>query len=157
LIQRLVARGDDQDWQAFLLDYWGPICRFAMRRGGLALADAEDVASGTFEAIIRNRLLERWVTARAAKLRTLFCAVARNILANRARVQAGRERLLREQAGEGAFASSLDAPAEQVDAFYAAWVEEILQQAVETLFATYHQSRKGDYFRVLYGRICEEM
>src|SRR5262245_3212426 len=89
LIQRIVTRGDDQDWQAFLADYWGPVCRFAMRRGGLALADAEDVAAATFEALVANRLLARWVSDRAAKLRTLLCAVVRNVLSNRARVQAG--------------------------------------------------------------------
>src|SRR5262249_48120885 len=53
--------------------------------------------------------------------------------------------------------ASLEAPAEQVDAFYAAWVEELLQQAVESLLAEYHREARGDYFRVLYGRLCDGM
>jgi hypothetical protein len=53
--------------------------------------------------------------------------------------------------------TSLEVGAEEVDAFYAAWVEEVLQQAVDELLADYHQGGKGDYFRVLYSRVCEEM
>ena len=59
------------------------------------------------------------------------------MLSNRARVLAGRARLLRDHGGRlddrGGLplVASLDAPAEEVDAFYAAWVEELLQQAVE--------------------------
>src|SRR5437879_4084689 len=29
LIERLAAAGEERDWQEFLTDYWGPICRFA--------------------------------------------------------------------------------------------------------------------------------
>ena len=78
-------------------------------------------------------------------------------------VLAGRARLLRDHGGRldnrGALplVASLDAPAEQVDAFYAAWVEELLQQAVETLCVYYHREGKGDFFRVLYGRLCDAM
>ena len=45
----------------------------------------------------------------------------------------------------------------QVDVFYAAWVADILEQAVQSLLEEYHRAGKGDYFRVLYSRICEEM
>jgi hypothetical protein len=71
--------------------------------------------------------------------------------------------LLREHDGRlddrGTFPliTSLDAPADQVDAFHAAWVEELLQQAVEGLLADYHREGKGDTFRVLYGRLCDGM
>jgi RNA polymerase sigma factor (sigma-70 family) len=163
LIQRIVRHGDEKDWSEFLADYWGSVCRFAMRRGNLKFEDAEDVASQTFEALVQNQLLTRWVSDRAAKLRTLLCGVVCNVLANRARVQSGRERLLREHGERLAnrpglpVITSLEVGAEQVDAFYAAWVEEVLQQAVEELLAEYHQAGKGDYFRVLYGRVCEEM
>jgi RNA polymerase sigma factor (sigma-70 family) len=163
LIRRIVSSGKEKDWQEFLADYWGCVCRFAMRRDNLKFEDAEDVASLTFEALVRNRLLARWVSDRAAKLRTLLCGVVCNVLANRARVQSGRERLVREHGGRLAnrpglpVVTSLEVGAEQVDAFYAAWAEEILQQAVEALLAEYHQAGKGDYFRVLYGRVCEQM
>ena len=53
--------------------------------------------------------------------------------------------------------TALNAPAEQVDAFHAAWVEELLQQAVEAILAHYHAEGKGDFFRVLYGRLCDAM
>jgi RNA polymerase sigma factor (sigma-70 family) len=156
LIQRIVTQGDEKDWNEFLADYWGSVCRFAMRRGSLKFEDAEDVASLTFEALVHNQLLARWVSDRAAKLRTLLCGVVCNVLANRARVQSGRERLLGER-GVLPLVTSLEIGAEQVDAFYAAWVEEVLHQAVEALLAEYHRGGRGDYFRVLYGRVCDEM
>jgi RNA polymerase sigma factor (sigma-70 family) len=163
LIQRIVNRGEEKDWAEFLKDYWGPICRFAMRWGNLTFPDAEDVAAATLAAVVQNRLLSRWASERAAKLRTLLCAVVRNILANRSRVEAGRERLLRTHGGRlddrGGLplVASLDAPADQVDAFFAAWVEEILHQAIEMLLGELHEAGKGDHFRVLYGRVCEDM
>jgi RNA polymerase sigma factor (sigma-70 family) len=163
LIQRIATQGDESSWREFLTDYWGPVCRFASWHGRLQFDEAEDVAAQTFLALVQNRLLARWVAQRSAKLRTLLCGVVRNVLANRARVQEGRERLSREHAGrldDRAFlpvVSWPEAPAEQVDAFYAAWVEELLQQAVEKLLAEYHQEGRGDYFRVLYGRLCEGM
>jgi RNA polymerase sigma factor (sigma-70 family) len=163
LIERIAAAGDERDWGEFLADYWGPICRFARRRGPLGWDDAEDVAAQTFEALVRNRLLTQWASTRSAKLRTLLCAVVRNVLSNRARVLTGRARLLRDHGGRlddrGGLpmVASLDAPVEEVDAFYAAWVEELLQQAVEELLAQYHREGKGNFFRVLYGRLCDGM
>jgi RNA polymerase sigma factor (sigma-70 family) len=160
LIQRLSATSTEADWQQFLNDYWGPVCRFAISRASLSAADAEDVASLTFEVLLTNRLLARWVLNRSAKLRTLVCSVVRNILSNRARVQSGRERILRElseQSEPGRSFQSIDASDEQVDAFYAAWVADLLEQAAQSLMDEYHSAGKGDYFRVLYGRICEEM
>ncbi|MBU4271254.1 MAG: hypothetical protein KKE86_04830, partial [Planctomycetes bacterium] len=88
LIQRLTSGGAEEDWQNFLKDYWGPICRFSLRRGARNLDDAEDVASETFEALWEQRLLVRWVANRSAKLRTLLCCVVRNILSHRNRVRA---------------------------------------------------------------------
>src|SRR5260370_1349599 len=96
LIQRLAGGGCDADWREFMNDYWGPVCRFAQGRGNLTHADAEDVAAEVFEAILKNRLLERWSKARSAKLRTLICCVVRRAMSNRFRVAAGRDRLLRE-------------------------------------------------------------
>lgn len=157
LIQRIVAEDQESDWRQFLNDYWGPVCRFAAQRGSLSLADAEDVASNTFQALLTNRLLARWIDNRSAKLRTLLCAVTRNVMSNRARVEQGRARLLRDHLERGGELGGLDAPVEQVDAFYTAWVEDLVEQAVERLLAECHQQAKGDYFRVLYGRICDAM
>ena len=44
-----------------------------------------------------------------------------------------------------------------LDAFYAAWADDLVHQAVEGLVVEYHRDGKGDWFRVLYGRICEEL
>lgn len=160
LIQRLAEGAHRDDWQAFLDDYWGPLCRFAQRRANLSSADAEDVAAMVFEAVVQNRLLERWVDARTARLRTLLCAVVLNVLSNRARVSSGRKRIALEHGG------MLDryrepGPSESLgthdDAFYAAWGDEILQGAIDRLLDEYTSDGKGDYFRVLYGRICERM
>jgi RNA polymerase sigma factor (sigma-70 family) len=163
LIRRLATGSSEQDWGEFLADYWGPICRFAARRASLSEADAEDVASQTFAAVLSGDLFARWQANRAAKLRTLLCAVARNVLSNQARVQSGRERLLKEHAQQAAsdgplpVAASPEPSQEQMDAFYAAWVEDLLARSVDHLRDEYHAAGKGDYFRVLYGRVCEEM
>jgi DNA-directed RNA polymerase specialized sigma24 family protein len=162
LIQRLVARNDESDWRAFLGDYWAPLCRFAMRTGRLSWADAEDVAGQTMLAIVQQRLLSRWLTARTAKLRTLLCAVVRNVIANRARVQTGRERLLRDAGAHhadtpGSSLWTTEATADEVDVFYAAWAESLVHRAAESLVSFYHRDGKGDYFRVLFGRVCEGM
>jgi RNA polymerase sigma factor (sigma-70 family) len=163
LIERLAEGGDEGDWREFLRDYWGPVCRFARQRGSLTAEDAEDVASETLAAIVKNNLLARWSANRSAKLRTLICAVVRNILSNRARVASGRNHLVRDHRGQldrylDVFTlSPADVSAESSDAFYAAWAEGLLNQAVEGLLQEYNQAGKGDYFRVLYGRICEDM
>ncbi|HEY1602192.1 MAG TPA: sigma-70 family RNA polymerase sigma factor [Pirellulales bacterium] len=157
LIQRIVSTGDNADWRQFLDDYWGPVCRFAAYRSSLGVADVEDIASQTFEALISNKLLARWIVNRSAKLRTLICTVTRNVMSNRARVDQGRARLMREHLDQGGELVGLDAPVEQVDRFYAAWVEDLIEQAVESLLSEYHQAGKGDYFRVLHGRLCEQM
>lgn len=161
LIERLSSGGDNRDWGQFLTDYWDPICRFARRSGAATWEDAEDVAAQSFEVLLQNQLLACWVAHQSAKLRTLLCAVARNVLSNQARVDKGRERLVREHGGRlddrGGLplVPSLDAPAEQDDAFYAAWVEALIRQAVDALLAHCYREGKGDYFRVLYGRVCD--
>lgn len=161
LIRRIAAGGGDQDWGQFLRDYWQPVCRFAQRRANMTIEDAEDVASQTFEAILTNQLLQRWDADRSSKLRTLLCTVVRHILGNYARVQSGRKHLLRQNAAELIARSDLptikamDASRKQVDAFYVAWVEGVLQEAIDSLMQEYHRTGKGDYFRALYGRVCE--
>jgi RNA polymerase sigma factor (sigma-70 family) len=154
LIQRLVSGGSEEDWSVFLAEYWGPVCRFALRFGAHGVQDAEDVASHTFEIILSNQLLGRWTANRSAKLRSLLCSVVRNVLSNRHRVAAGRERLqpgllehIRRQNEERN---------ERSDEFYAAWVEDLLQRAMDSLAAEYHAAGKGDCVRVLYGRICRQ-
>jgi RNA polymerase sigma factor (sigma-70 family) len=163
LIERLAEGGGEADWKEFLHDYWGPVCRFARQRGNLTREDAEDVASETLEAIVRSSLLARWSANRTAKLRTLICTVVRNILSNRARVASGREKVVRDHGGEldrylDLTAGDLEeASNEYADAFYAAWADDLLNQAIDGLLAEYNESGKGDCFRVLYGRICEDM
>jgi RNA polymerase sigma factor (sigma-70 family) len=155
LIQRLASAGTEEDWQGFLKDYWGPICRFAMRFGARNLDDAEDVASKTFEALWEQRLLVRWASNRSAKLRTLLCSVVRNILSHQNRVRASREQ---HQEDVAEHLERLNrTPEKHVDAFYAAWVEDIVQQAVEFLAADYCRKGQVDYVRVLYGRLCQSM
>ncbi len=163
LIRRIGRQGSQRDWHQFLSDYWLPVCRFAQQRAGLTIQDAEDVASETFQAVLSNNLLSRWASNRSSKLRTMLCTVVRHILGNRARVQKGRQRLLRKNVHELLNREDLptikhlDEPAKHIDVFYAAWVEGIVLQAVESLMQEYHRTGKGDYFRVLHGRVCEQM
>jgi RNA polymerase sigma factor (sigma-70 family) len=155
LIQRLASGGSEEDWAQFLSDYWGPICRFSLRWGVETIDDAEDVASQTFEVLWEKRLLVRWLSDRSAKLRTLLCSVVRNILSNRRRVRAGRARSTHDLVERVTKLS--EAQDEQLDAFYAAWVEDLIQRAVEFLVAEYYRDGKGDYVRVMYSRLCERM
>lgn len=159
LIQRLASEASQEDWRTFVGDYWGPVCRFALRIGAAGAQDAEDVALETFEALWRNQLLVRWISNRSAKLRTLLCTMVRNNMANRERVRAGRERLV-GKACQFDLAQLEDGRGqndEQDDVFYLAWVEDVVERAVQSLAADYARQGKGDYFRVLYGRICEEL
>jgi RNA polymerase sigma factor (sigma-70 family) len=155
LVQRLAAGGSEEDWNRFLSDYWGPVCRFALRFGARNLDDAEDVASLTFETLWKNQLLVRWLSNRSAKLRSLLCGVARKVLSNQNRAGANRDRLLRELADWVRQSSPVEDP--QADAFYGAWVEDVVGQAVESLAAEYYRQAKGDYVRVLYGRLCQRL
>lgn len=163
LIRKIAATGSERDWQEFLADYWGPVCRFASRFAGLSWADAEDIAGKTFEVLLTQRLLVKWQDKPEAKLRTLLCDVVRKVLANRERVAAGRKRLLREYVeqapadGPLAVHSSADPTQQPIDVFYVAWVEETLLRCAEELQLELFQEGKGDYFRILYGRLCEDM
>ena len=58
---------------------------------------------------------------------------------------------------EGLVQTSQEVPAKQEDAFYLAWVDEVLRQTINHLMHQLHRDGKGDYFRVLYGRLCEEL
>ncbi len=138
-----------------MTDYWGPVCRFALRFGAKNFDEAEDAAAQTFQALWENRLLVRWVSDRSAKLRTLLCKVVRNTLSHRNRVRSNRAKLAREMTD---WIRRLDHESvEQIDAFYAAWVEDIVGRTVESLAAEYYRQSKDDYFRVLYGRLCQQM
>lgn len=162
LIRRIATDGDEASWREFLADYWEPICRFIARRGNLKPHDAEDVAAQVFETFLRNRLLQRWSDAPVAKLRTLICTVVRNALSNQARVLTSRAKLLAERPPDlpevlgGDLESTADA-ASQADVFYADWVDELLRTTANELMLTYNQEGRGDYFRVLYSRLCEEL
>jgi RNA polymerase sigma factor (sigma-70 family) len=163
LIQRIATGGDAGDWRQFFEDYWRPIFRFSVRQGRLSLEDAEEVASHAFETLLRTGLLSRWISNREARLRTLLCAVVRNLLSNRSRLLAGRERSLRAHGGDmdELLANPEIGPTSQnpeaEDAFFAAWAEELLETAMEHLLGEFHRVGKGDHFRVLHGRICESL
>ena len=155
LIQRLASGGSDDDWQDFLNDYWGPICRFALGRNCKELADAEDVAASTFEVLLRNDLLQRWISSKRAKLRTLLCGVVCKIQANQFRADQ-KKKMFEREFGDQLIQETIGPErGQQVDAFMAAWAEDLLHNTLQILARDYHMEGKGDYFRVLYGRLCE--
>ena len=162
LIQRIAADNQEADWGVFLKDYWRPVCRFAARWGNLSYDDAEDVTSATFEILISKNLLSAWASNPAAKLRSLLCRIVRNLLANQARVNEGRKENLKKNIGrlnrmEGIHLDEATEHSEELDAFFEVWVDEIVQDAVDALFEECQRSGRGNVFRVLYGRICEQM
>lgn len=161
LIQRLAATATEEDWRQFLEDYWPPVFRFAARWGRLRFEDAEDVGSATFQVVITGELLQRWLQQPTAKLRTLLCSVVRNVLSNRARIDLGRQRLLRENREllQTLVLTEIDGDdttaAETQDAFYAAWAEELVTGTLRALHAELLESGRADQFRVFFGRVCE--
>ena len=137
LIQRLASGGSAEDWQGFLRDYWGPVCRFALRSGAGQLSDAEDVASQTFEVLWESRLLVRWIANRTAQ--TAEPAVQRH-----------PEDPRQPPAGAGGpgtigprrsrpMGPARDGQDEQSEIFYAAWVEDLLSQTLESVAAAYYR------------------
>lgn len=142
--------------------YWMPLCRFARFRAGVDRSVAEDVTSQAFEILLTKRLLAKWMTHRSTKLRSLLCAVVRNVLSNRVRVQQRRKQIIKERGPElvdRADLSSIvsqDASTEDIDALYASWADQLLATTVEGLLRQLHLAGKGDVFRVLYGRVCEQ-
>src|SRR5262245_58988204 len=101
LIARLAGGGTDSDWQQFAVDYWRSVVRFAERVGRIPLDQAEDIAGELFLVLLRSTLLNRWQQAPSAKLRSLLCAIARNLLTNRQRIEQNRRRLLQHAVADG--------------------------------------------------------
>ena len=163
LILRLAQGGTETDWQQFLRDYWGPVTRFAARRGNLPLDSAEDVAGEVFVILVRSPLIAHWREAPTGRLRSLLCGIVKNLLSNRNRVEQGRRRLLKDAALGGGVpeilpaSDTVDPGAEDLDSFYQAWVEELLAVAMRNVLTELQAEGRGDYFRSLYGRICEEL
>ncbi len=153
LIQRLARGASEDDWRVFVQDYSGPIRRFALRRGARNLAEADEVVSQTFQTLWEAKLLVRWVANRTAKLRTLLCAVAWRIVSGRLRDEGNYQRAIRQWA-EHAAPPDVVAP-DQADLFYRAWVEDLLQRAVDLVARDYYRANQGDHVRVLYSRLCE--
>jgi len=163
LIARLADGGDGTAWEQFLNDYWGPIVRFAVRIGRLPVDQAEDAASETLLVIFRSKLLLRWQNSPTGKLRSLICGVTRNLLANRQRVEQGRRNLLADLAEQGGVPGALpvyDSPEpaaanDDEDIFYQSWADDLLAQAMRAVREQLYAEGRGDYFRALYGRVCE--
>lgn len=124
-----------------------------MRRGNLRWHEAEEIASLTFEVLLKKSLVQRWYQQPRAKLRTLLCAVACRIQSNYVRSASRRE----------CSASSLEIDLNELvvqdgnwqEVFYSAWVDDLLQTCLNMLVREYHAQNRGDYVRVLYGRVNE--
>lgn len=156
LIRRIVVSGDAASWDLFVANYWQATCRFAMRLGNLQWSDAEDVASKVFETLYQKPLLESWLARPDARFKTLLCTVVRNVVRNTVRsLEAQTRRIDQRPSVE----TDLSDPAtrQEMDLFYSIWAEELLKSAVQSLLADYHRGGKGDYFRVLHARLCDEM
>ena len=155
MLHRIAASDDETAWRQFLSDYWRPICLFAVRIGSLRWEDAEDVASQTVEVIQQKDLLKRWLADPRSRFKTLICGVVRNLVSNRVRSERTDAKLLKDYAAESVETLSQTASSEDLKAFYGIWAEELLRTAVQATMWSYHRAGRGDYFRVLYGRICD--
>lgn len=161
LIARLAHGGVDADWQQFVRDYWGPLVRFAARVGNLSLTDAEELVAETFLLLLRSPLLSRWKDQPTGRLRGFICGVVRHQLSNQQRVTRGRKRLLQLAAEAGGVPGALaisetpEPTTSDLDQFYRAWVDELLARTMRVVFEALQSEGRGDYFRALYGRVCE--
>ena len=155
LIRRIVATGDATSWEQFVASYWRAVCRFAMRVGNLQWADSEDVASLVFETLLRKSLLESWLTRPDARFKTLLCTVVRHVVQNTIRANRTAARHDGAPFQEALLQTGVDP--QDNDVFWAIWAEELLQSAVRSLMTDYHSDGKGDYYRVLHSRICEQL
>lgn len=156
LIRRIVATGDATSWDEFVGSYWRAVCRFAMRLGNLQWTDSEDVASQVFEALYRRSLLESWLTRPDARFKTLLCTVVRNVVLNTNRANRTTARHIDGPIDETLLQTESVDPQDN-DVFMAIWAEELIQSTVRTLMTDYHHEGKGDYYRVLHSRICEQL
>jgi DNA-directed RNA polymerase specialized sigma24 family protein len=163
LIHRVATANDEDGWAVFLQDYWRPLCGFAIQFGAANTQDAEDVAATTLEAVIKNDLLKRWVEDRRARLSTLLCSVVRRVLALQHRkrtTQQSHLKLYWEQLNAELSIETLandTVTTDERDLFYREWSRSLLLNAVESLLDDYHREGRGNYFRVLFGRICEQL
>lgn len=157
LIHRIATGDDHIAWKQFMSDYWRPMCLFSKRIGNLRWEDAEDVASQTLEVLGRQELLQKWLSDPRVRFKTLVCSVVRNLTMNRARSDRARSRRLQEYA----VGWDADIPdkvtAEDANAFYGIWADELLRSTVQTVMWHYHQEGRGDYFRVLHSKVCDRL
>lgn len=156
LIRRIVTSGDAAFWDQFVAGYWRATCRFAMRIGNLQWNDAEDVASQVFEVIVRKSLLQSWLAKPEARFKTLLCTVVRHVVHNTVRTKQRETRKIADQI-QHALDDGNIAVHEDDDLFHTIWAEELLRTSVQAVMDDYHREGKGDYFRVLYGRVCEQL
>lgn len=157
LIHRIAKGDDDAAWQRFLADYWRPICLFAKRIGNLSWEDAEDVASQTIDVLNRKELIGRWLATPQARFKTLLCSVIRNLVSNTVRSAHARARRTAEYAADWDAMTTQEVNQDDINTFYAIWADELIRGVVEALMWQYHRDGRGDYFRVLYGRICDQL
>ena len=153
-IRRLARDGSEADWRQFIGEYWRPVRRFAISRGRLQAADADDVASATFEVLIRKRLLLQWTEERSARLRTLLCGIVRRQLANRFRKHQDQQLPMM---GSGTDDPFVDLPDDERNVFEEFCFEEILLRSVDRMRNQCLKTGKINRFRVLFGRVCEGM
>lgn len=156
LIHRLAHESNEHDWSAFIDEYWRPVCRFAAVQGHVSAVDAEDVAADMFEVLISKNMLRKWVDNQQARLSTLLCAILRRILSNRSRSADQRAVKLQWQLEDVQAAVAGLVKNEQRE-FERLWVDEIVYRSLDTLRDQYLEEGRGDYFRTLYGRVCEGM
>lgn len=145
MIEMLATGGTDDQWRAFVADYWGPVYGFCLRRGAANATIAEEVTSELFAVLWSKELLKRWEANRQAKLRTLICTVARNLLHER----------FRDKKVQALPAGDVAEHSEEADLFDSAWAEDLLRRSVDTLAMHYRRAGQGDYLRVFMGRVRE--
>ncbi len=155
LIQRIVDNHESAEWKIFLDDYWGPIVRFAARRGRLSIPDAEDITAEVFIILLSANLLSRWLKDRRSKLSTMLCAVVKNMISNRARVQSGRENIMAIITPDLAADIVSRQEDSSDDSFYSAWADELLRTTLQKLQQDYLKQGRVDAFRVFYGKVIE--
>jgi RNA polymerase sigma factor (sigma-70 family) len=156
-IRRLAQDSGAADWQQFVDTYWRPILRFARQWGAIQHSDAEDIASSTFEVLIRNKLLAKWSEHPNAKLRTLLCAVVRMQIANHHRKKSNQESQSYSAEQLSDVSLALGVTANDRQAFDVLWLDEIISLSLSAMRERCLKEGRINQFRVLFGRICDNM
>lgn len=134
---------------------WYPIYAF-VRRQGYSPEDAQDLAQGFFEHVLRNNVLSHADPERG-RFRSFLLGALRHFVSNEARRLRAEKRggkiqfvPMDVQEGEERYEREIAHPETPEKLFQRSWAENLLQRAVDGLRRDYEKQGKGNLFEALH-------